>query len=108
MIRQKYELAFFEYHCWESHESDDAQLWYRSHQPVMILRMDGDRAFLKHTEEERYESACLLSYRVRFADGFEATAMEDELLDSEADYCRADPPPFPPQSNERKVAHEKR
>ena len=31
-------------------------------------------------------------YDVRFDDGFEGTAMEDELLDGETEYERPDPP----------------
>lgn len=43
-------------------------------------------------EKERYENGMCIPYRVRFADGFHGIAMEDELLDREADYCRPDPP----------------
>jgi len=82
----------FEYHCNESHESSDADLWYHSHQQVEILGMDENDGVGIYSQDERYECGHPLAYRVRFADGFEHTAMEDELLDSADDYCRPDPP----------------
>jgi 8-oxo-dGTP pyrophosphatase MutT (NUDIX family) len=83
---------WFEYHCLESHDSSDAQLWYRSHQRVTIVD-------LKDSEIPAYESAYWrsyqgmpLAYTIRFADGSTFAATEDELLDSPKDFCRPDPP----------------
>jgi len=70
--------AHFEYHCWQSHDSADAELWYRSHQPATILkcveRGEGRRA------ADRADNGQPRVYRVRFQDGFEGDACEDELL----------------------------
>ena len=74
---RKNETAYFEYHCNMSHDSCDAELWYRSHRPVMILKL----------EEKGYGSTCMSRcqngqprcYTVRFEDGFEGFANEDEL-----------------------------
>lgn len=85
--------CFFEYHCEESHDSSDAELWYRSRQQVIILEC---------VNPEHYEAGVPLWYRIEengaplaydvlFADGFQGTAMEDELLLSEADYDRGNP-----------------
>lgn len=91
---------FFEYHCLESHQSCDAQLWYRSHQTVIVLQLGGGLVEQAEgcdcfTFVERGEGGVPLVYKVRFADGHEGDATEDELLTSEDDYCRTDPPPVP-------------
>lgn len=88
---------FFEYRCRESHNSCDAQLWYRSHQKVTVLELsdglveqaEGCDCF---TFVERGEGGVPLVYTVRFADGHIGDATEDELLTSEDGYCRPDPP----------------
>jgi hypothetical protein len=83
---------WFEYHCWESHESADAELWYHSHQECVVLGLvdcDGQDIY---SQEERYYGACTLTYRVRFDDGQEFDAVEDELLDSRDEFTRVDPP----------------
>ncbi len=33
-LRNVGDVVWFEYHCWESPESSDAEIWYRSHQKV--------------------------------------------------------------------------
>jgi len=69
---------FFEYHCYEGEDSGDAELWHHTHQQVTILcRANTDR------EVGRV-------YRVKFADGFEYDAMDDELVKSPSDYYRPD------------------
>jgi len=83
---------FFEYHCWESHDSQDAQLWYRSHQRVTVLECVNADWFGGMSFFARCEAATPLVYRIRFADGFENEAFEDELLDSEEEYQRPAPP----------------
>lgn len=83
--------ASFEYHCNESHDSAHAQWWYRSHQRVTVLGVaecDG----LWGTMAERAEAGTPKCYVVRWADGFEATVFEDELLVDRRGFCRPDPP----------------
>jgi hypothetical protein len=72
------ELAYFEYHCEMSHTSGDAQMWYRTHQPVEVGRVYEPGG--GGTREERAENAVPRSYWVTFLDGFRAVAIEDELL----------------------------
>lgn len=75
------ERAFFEYHCNQSHDSEDAQLWYRSHQEVTVLgRGDDDGHAATHAE--RAENGTPRIYSVRFDDGHEGEVFEDELLRS--------------------------
>lgn len=87
------EEKWFEYHCNESHNSADAELWYRSHQKVKILRIDNLQDFHESTTmEERLEDmGSPIVYNIRFEDGFEGSAFEDELLNSPEEYCRKDP-----------------
>lgn len=88
------EVAWFEYHCYEGHDSADAQAWYRSHQQVTVLRVS-EPGPEGTTAEERDEAGWSRCYRVRFADGLEWDVFEDELLTgSEHFYC-ADPPAIP-------------
>lgn len=85
-------LKWFEYHCFESSQSCDAHLWYRSHQPVLVLGLAEDYSELEGTTAiERGEFGQPLVYRVRFLDGFEGDVWEDELMESPADYYRPDP-----------------
>jgi hypothetical protein len=87
--------CWFEYRCWESPDSSDAEIWYRSHQRVTVVscrnpdEAEGDEC---DTYEKRLETAELLEYKIRFADGFEGIAIEDELLESQDDFCRPAPP----------------
>lgn len=77
------ERAWFEYHCYQGHDSSDAQLWYRSHQPVTVLGLDPKGEYVEGlwgTHEERADGGMPATYRVRFEDGHEGTAFEDELL----------------------------
>ena len=94
-VRTPGSRPWFEYHCYEGHDSADAAIWYRSHQQATIISVDETcDAFVCGivTRKERDESACSLMYCVRFDDGHEATVFEDELLDSPAEYYRPDPP----------------
>lgn len=70
--------AWFEYHCWESEESADAELWHHTHQQVEILR-------ILTPDESDYEM-----YEVRFADGFTAHADWDELYNTKKKFWRPD------------------
>jgi hypothetical protein len=86
---------WFEYHCWESHKSADAQVWYRSHQQCTVLGFADSEEPGFTTIGERAEAGHCMCYRVRFDDGLEWIVFEDELLDSPDDFQRADPPQTP-------------
>jgi hypothetical protein len=87
------ERRWFEYHCEESHDSADAELWYRSHQRVSVLDCVNAGDFGSLSFEERSESGHPLVYRVVFhSDNFIGTVFEDELLSSKDDFYRPDPP----------------
>ena len=86
------DTCLFEYHCWESPESCDAEIWYRSHQKVEVvgyIKSDGEGIY---SQEERFENGVQLLYKVKFQDGLEWEVFEDELLDREEDYLRPNPP----------------
>lgn len=70
--------AFFEYHCWESESSSDAELWHHTHQKCTVVR----RLTPKESDFE--------GYVVRFVDGFESHATADELMNSPKKYERPD------------------
>lgn len=81
---------WFEYHCFESPASCDAEVWYRSHSKIKILGIvemgNGE------TPQERGEIGEPRVYRARFEDGFEYDVWEDEVMDSPKDFYRPDPP----------------
>lgn len=86
--------AWFEYHCFESDASLDAVVWHHSQQVVTVLREaehDGGWGSL----DERAEAGTPKVYRVRFADGLEYDAFEDELLTDSRYFSRPAPPPTP-------------
>jgi GNAT superfamily N-acetyltransferase len=85
--------CLFEYHCYEGHDSSDAQLWYRSHQPITVLSIV-ERGYGK-TQRERGENGAPAVYKVKFGDGFVGHAMEDELITSKSQFYRPDPPKPP-------------
>jgi hypothetical protein len=85
------DLAWYEYRCLESDDSGDAALWHRSHQQVTVLGRGADEDF-GGTLTERAEACCPNVYQVRFPDGCEGTAWEDELLTGPEHYERPDPP----------------
>jgi hypothetical protein len=93
--REPGSVLFFEYRCCEDHGSSDAEIWYRSHQKVTVLRCVNADDYGDIPQAERYEAGCPLAYLCRFADGLEWDLMEDELLDSEAEYDRPNPPTRP-------------
>lgn len=86
--------AWYEYRCLESDDSADAELWHRSHQQVTVLGRAADEDF-SGTFLDRAEVACPNVYRIRFPDGYEGDAVEDELLTSPEHYDRPDPPARP-------------
>jgi hypothetical protein len=81
---------WFEYHCNEGEDSPDYPMYLHSHQKCTILSIS--EPGIGETDIERYENAAQRLYKVRFSDGFEWDAFEDEILDSEEEYQRPDPP----------------
>jgi len=76
------ERAHFEYHCNQSPDSPDYYLWQHTQQPVEVLGLGDCDDFSDEmpTIAERSEEGVPLTYRVRFDDGVEGPAFEDELL----------------------------
>lgn len=93
------ERAHYEYHCYESPESQDADLWYRSHRPVTVGERDTNGAPESWSAEHRSEGGNPHTYKIRFDDGHEGTAFEDELLVHPKHYSRPDPPSMPKESS---------
>lgn len=83
---------WFEYHCWEDEKSADAELWHHSHQKATVIGIAPNDGMEIPTRKEREDCGQPISYKVRFADGFESDACEDELMDSKKIFCRKDPP----------------
>lgn len=98
------DTAYYEYHCNPSHDSEDAPLWYRSHQKVMVLGLD--HAGPGKTMNDRLSAGEPSTYRVRFADGFEGAAYEDELFTTEADFSAEYAPPSQSAVQKAKEAKE--
>ena len=84
---------WFEYHCYEGHDSADANLWYHSHQPVTVLSMEERGS--GRDEKERGENGHPAAYKVRFQDGLIGAVVEDELCLSKDEFFRPDPPKQP-------------
>lgn len=74
----KSEQAWFEYHCNRAHDSGDAQVWYRSHQPVTVLGVSSPGG--GRTLAQRISDGEPRVYRIRFRDGLIWDAFEDELV----------------------------
>ena len=83
---------WFEYHCWESHDSGDADVWYHSHQQCTVLSFADCNPPAFTGFVERGEAGASLLYRVRFDDGLEWDVFEDELMTSRDHFERPDPP----------------
>ena len=88
------EVAYFEYHCYMGHDSADAELWYRTHQPVEIMKMTNPG--YGRTYRDRAWDGEPRMYRIRFLDGWVGGAFEDELYTSTKYWSR----PFNPPSDE--------
>ncbi len=91
-VRKIGQALYFEYHCLESSLSHDAELWYHSHQRVTVIGFEANDGWDIVKLVDREETGHLIAYSVRFSDGFVGCAIEDELLDSEEEYYRPDPP----------------
>lgn len=96
-IGQRY---WFEYHCYEGHDSADAELWYHSHQQITVLKLI-ERGIGK-TPNERGDNGHPAMYSVKFDDGFVADIFEDEIMNSQSDFFRPDPPKNPKISTREK------
>jgi len=83
-------VLWFEYHCFESMDSCDAELWLHSHQQVTVLSIV-ERGFGK-TPKERGHNGEPRIYKIRFNDGFEYDAFEDELMRTPKEFVRPAPP----------------
>ena len=91
-LRKKGDVVWFEYHCNESHDSADAELWYHSHQKCTILGIAANDGMAIPSRDERFEAGCLIAYKIQFVDGFTSSAGEDELMDDKGEFCRPNPP----------------
>jgi hypothetical protein len=80
----------FEYHCLESSTSNDAEVWYRSHQNVKVL--DIVELGNGYTKEERGENGEPRVYNVQFEDGLTFDIFEDELINDSSEFYRPNPP----------------
>lgn len=81
---------WFEYHCDESPSSADYQMYLHSHQKCKVIEIvelgGGD------TSLERGDNGEPRVYKVKFEDGYEWVAFEDEIMDSPDEFERPDPP----------------
>jgi hypothetical protein len=93
--RQVGETYWFEYHCWESLDSGDAKAWLRSHEQVTVIAEQDSDAWEGSTFTERAEAGQPRVFLARWADGFEWSVCEDELLTTRDDFCCPDPPRSP-------------
>jgi hypothetical protein len=84
--------ACYEYHCDESEDSADADLWHRTHQLVCVISGPHTDAGLDYPADaaERGEQGIPYVYEVEFPDGFVGHVFEDELLVSERYFTRPD------------------
>ena len=80
---------WFEYHCYESPESCDAEIWYRSHQKVKVI---GVSEWSYDDKEWRQEDGNPRVYLVEWSDGYQYDVFEDELMESPDEFHRPDPP----------------
>lgn len=81
---------YFEYHCLESPSSMDAEIWYHSHQKCSVLKISALGG--GETAIERSQNGEPRCYEVKFKDGFTCDVFEDELMNSEDEYYRPNPP----------------
>ena len=94
---------WFEYHCYESPESCDAEIWYRSHQKVKVI---GVSEWSYDDKEWRQEDGNPRVYLVEWEDGFQYDVFEDELMESPNEFYRPSPPKRNIQESIRKVLRE--
>jgi DNA polymerase III sliding clamp (beta) subunit (PCNA family)/GNAT superfamily N-acetyltransferase len=83
---------WYEYHCFESSQSCDAEIWYRSHQKVKVLDVS---QWSLNDKELRQENGQPRLYLVEWEDGFKYEVFEDELMESKDEFYRPAPPKKP-------------
>jgi hypothetical protein len=89
---------WFEYHCYEGHDSGDAACWYRPHEQITLTAVvseGGWPEFKSRAARARQGESAV--YHARWDDGFEWDVFEDEVLGSPERFFRPDPP-SPPQA----------
>jgi len=94
---------WFEYHCYESPESCDAEIWYRSHQKVKVI---GVSEWSYDDKEWRQEDGNPRVYLVEWEDGFQYDVFEDELMESPNEFYRPSPPKRKIQENIKRILRE--
>ena len=96
---------WFEYHCYESDDSCDEEIWYRSHQKVKILSVS-EWSF--DNLQDRIDDGQPRVYKVMFNDGLKYDVYEDELMNSTEDFYRPNPPIKNLQESIRRIIKEVR
>jgi hypothetical protein len=96
-------IFWFEYHCYESPESCDSEIWYRSHQKVKVI---GVSEWSFDDYENRMNDGQPRVYLVEWKDGFQYDVFEDELLESPNEFYRPNPPKRKIQESIRKILKE--
>lgn len=94
---------WFEYHCYESPESCDAEIWYRSHQKVKVLSVS-EWSF--DSLQDRINDGQPRVYLVEWEDGFQYDVYEDELFESPNEFYRSSPPIKNLQESIRRILRE--
>ena len=98
-------IFWFEYHCYESPESCDSEIWYRSHQKVKVI---GVSEWSFDDYEDRMNDGQPRVYLVEWKDGFQYDVFEDELLESPNEFYRPNPPKRKIQESIRKILMEEK
>jgi hypothetical protein len=96
-------IFWFEYHCYESPESCDSEIWYRSHQKVKVI---GVSEWSFDDYEDRMNDGQPRVYLVEWKDGFQYDVFEDELLESPNEFYRPNPPKRKIQESIKKILRE--
>jgi len=94
---------WFEYHCYESPESCDGEIWYRSHQKVKVLSVS-EWSF--DSLQDRINDGQPRVYLVEWEDGFQYDVYEDELFESPNEFYRSSPPIKNLQESIRRILRE--
>ena len=96
-------IFWFEYHCYESPNSCDAEIWYRSHQKVKVI---GVSEWSYDDKEWRQEDGNPRVYLVEWEDGFQYDVFEDELMESPNEFYRPSPPKRKIQESIKRILRE--
>jgi hypothetical protein len=96
-------IFWFEYHCYESPESCDSEIWYRSHQKVKVI---GVSEWSFNNYEDRMNDGQPRVYLVEWEDGFQYDVFEDELFESPDEFYRPYPPKRKIQESIKRILRE--